>query len=1310
LKKIMTRLVKHKLVMGGIGVAAACGVAGAVVFGMHLPQANASEIDMLSGGWPTTFSGDSYEEPEFVDSKDRTNHAFNVADFGEQGNNGWFYRYGESQKPTESRRLESYNGEKYYQIGATGLEVKSNFIHTAEGVAPILEWRAAEDGKVNIQMTYVKNVNMDKNPGYPDGVTLYVYKGEEPLGRYEVDISTDKEELLEEVLKDIAVKEGESLYFAVDPNMNNAYDGGSLYVAIDDVNTKLPGVRKDTSRVDNNANNQDDFGYQGKNGWSYLCGKGVKDAHVVTTQKGETYMNTTSPNLEMSKFFVHPALNDAAIVAWQPAKNGAVELRMKYTKFEQNDGNPEWPDGVVVSVYKNNQRLYTKKVAAPKKGENVITFREKKIDVTTADKFYFVVDSNQNASYDGGNLDVTFMDRSSTANENDVTIDESETRQNFADVKFDFGEQGKNGWFYQEGYEDEPFDAYNMTNFEQDEERYFDPSYLEIKRDFVNTGKGRSAIIKWKVAQDGDIRIDAAYTKLKNEDKNPSWPDGTRVTLYHNNEKLVQEEFKPDTKEEITKELDVESLSVKRGDFITMVVNGKENNAYDAGKYQFSIKGLSPLVGQTEANVVAKDPNRTNNASVAQDFGKQGNNGWCFQSGYYLNPNFAVNVEHFDSKEDRYDTKDGVEIKRDFIVPGNKGRSANVKWVVAKDGTVDITADYTKLKNEDKNPSWPDGVTVYLMKNGQVLKRADFDPLTDREVTKDLSVSGLAVKAGDTLTMLVDGRENTAYDGGKYTFSIEDAVMTGGEFVNNSGSNNANLATDFGEQGSNGWYYLEGKNVTQAEILTQKTDDGCGYISRRLGGLEVKKDFVQPRLNAEAMYKWVVAVDGTINVVGDYTKFGHQDPNASWPDGTTLNIYLNNHNIYSSLCPVQAGDGNNTVKDIRFDNLAVKAGDVLTFSIGCNHNNAWDGGRLSVRIMDASTAMEDTTRENHTVLADDFTGEQGANGWNYGKCDWDGKNYEDLPYDAENNRYYDGGKPEVKADYAEPGNDKNAAYRWTAARNGKIRVHGDYTKFANAADPNANGVVVRIFVNGEEKKFIGGNIQGNFADERKAEFNEVYDVYAGDVIMFAINPEGNDSYDGGRLSVTIEDATASQPEPGTNTNPDPSTPSACDRKNATVLKNDFSGEQGKNGWYYGMCEWNGANFKELPYDTENNRYFNNGKPELKADFVEPGNGQNAAYKWVVAKDGKIRVTGNYTKFANNADPNANGVVMRIFVNGEEKKFIGGNIQGNFADERKAEFNEVYDVYAGDVIMFAINPEGNDAWDGGRLEVSISPVE
>ena len=101
---------------------------------------------------------------------------------------------------------------------------------------------------------------------YPDGVTLYVYKGDEPIGRYKVDAKTDKEEVVEESLKDIHVDELESLYFVVDPNMNNAYDGGSLYVAISDVNTGGPTAKKDTDRIDNNAYSIDDFGHQGNNG------------------------------------------------------------------------------------------------------------------------------------------------------------------------------------------------------------------------------------------------------------------------------------------------------------------------------------------------------------------------------------------------------------------------------------------------------------------------------------------------------------------------------------------------------------------------------------------------------------------------------------------------------------------------------------------------------------------------------------------------------------------------------------------------------------------------------------------------------------------------------------------------------------------------------------------------------------------------------------------------------------------------------------------------------------------------------------
>ena len=161
------------------------------------------------------------------------------------------------------------------------------------------------------------------------------------------------------------------------------------------------------------------------------------------------------------------------------------------------------------------------------------------------------------------------------------------------------------------------------------------------------------------------------------------------------------------------------------------------------------------------------------------------------------------------------------------------------------------------------------------------------------------------------------------------------------------------------------------------------------------------------------------------------------------------------------------------------------------------------------------------------------------------------------------------------------------------------------------------------------------------------------------------------------------------------------------RTNNTVLYDDFSNTQGENGWYYGACDWQGKGFEELPYDAENNRYMNNGaKPELKPDFVEPGSGRNAAYKWIAARDGSIKVSVEYVKSVNNGDPNADGTSFRIFLNGHEERYFG-DTKGNFAEERKVAFEHDFDVKMGDEVMFAIDPETNDSWDGGRLSVAIS---
>ena len=1432
-----------------------------------------SETDIIASFWPDAFVAQVYNEPEFNDDANRTNNAFNVIDFGEQGKNGWFYRCGDYRKPQRSERLSMFDGETYRQPGATGLEIKNNFVHTADRVSPILEWRAAQPGKVKVTVSFVKNVNGDANPNYPDGVQLLVYKGTELLKLENVPIYTDKENYAEIVIDDLDVLRHDSLYFAVNPLNNNAYDGGGLYVCITDTNNRqaAPAV---TIRPNNNANSVKDFGRQGSNGWMYMYGTEQGGYNLVSHESNGEYIDRTSPSLSIKKDFVHPALNHSAVYAWKPAVEGNVDLRIKYTKFEQHDGNPDFPDGVRLKAYQNGTLLYQQHVDVRDSGDNKVKYRIPSLFVRPSDTLFFVIDPEGNSSYDGGALDVTVIDVNGLENENSVWVKGTDTRQNWADVKYDFGEQGSNGFIFQSGYGDDPFNAYNMQPYNKQDDKYFSDNWLEIKRDYVNTGENdSSAIIKWRVAQDGDIAIRAAYTKMKNEDSNPSWPDGTRVSLYHNHSLLAQQTFAPERFTEVTKRLDVDFVSVKQNDYITLVINGLDNNAYDGGKYEFVIQPLSGLVGETEKTIPAtyKGP-KENFASVLDDFGEQGENGWYYQYGNNHDPYCAVNIEKYDKSDGRYYTEDGVEIKKDYIVPAGKGKSANVKWVAAQTGVINIDLLYTKLKNEDANPDYPDGVTVYLYHNRELLKERYFPPLTDYEDTGDLSTYGVSVEQGDTITMIVYPGENAAYDGGKYLFVIEDVdkvptvkpgnndnstslagldsieqgtdgwwflegtspadakvltkktedgtgytsrrteglvmkkdfVHTGatldpiyqwvagedgsidisGTYVkygqedenpkwpdgvtvkiykNNKvlltkkvkvkrgdGNNNSlpfelddisvkrgdkisfqicadgNNAWDGGqlsaviepheefemkpgndnrtvlvnidsiEQGTDGWYFMEGTSLDNAKPLTKKTEDGTGYVSLRDTGLEMKKDYVHTGTVQNPIYRWVVAEDGKINVTGSYTKFGQEDSDPNRPDGVTVTIYKNNEVLLKEKVEVKKGDGEDNVLQFSFKDLEVSENDVLSFQISPDNNNAWDAGKLAVSIKDSADdeeVPEDPDRDNNTVLSEAF-GKQGSDGWRYGMCDWDGTNFEKLSYDADNNRYMnDGAKPELKADFVEPGSGKNAAYQWTVAQDGVINVKGEYTKFPNSADENADGTTVRFFLNGHEEKWLGAN--DKYSEDHTVTFNEFYEVKKGDVLTFAVNPEGNDSYDGGRLSVTISDAAA----PGGDEEPeDP------DRDNNTVLAEAF-GKQGSDGWHYGMCDWDSKNFTKLTYDEDNNRYYNNGKPELKADFVEPGNGRNAAYQWTVAQDGTINVKGDYTKFANSEDSNADGTCVRIFVNGAEKKWLG--TIGNFSEEQTVSFDETYEVKKGDVITFAVNPEGNDSYDGGMLAVTIS---
>ena len=350
------------------------------------------------------------------------------------------------------------------------------------------------------------------------------------------------------------------------------------------------------------------------------------------------------------------------------------------------------------------------------------------------------------------------------------------------------------------------------------------------------------------------------------------------------------------------------------------------------------------------------------------------------------------------------------------------------------------------------------------------------------------------------------------------------------------------------EQGTDGWWFLEGTALANVRLLTKMNDDKTAYVSKRDTGLEMKKDYVHPGTVQNPYYQWVVKDDGVLDVQGSYVKFGHNDSNPDYPDGVTLIISHNDKRLMKKQVDAFQGDGNDNTVTFSFKDLEVKSGDIFSFRIMPNGNNAYDAGRLNVVIGkdDRYDEVEpDPNRTNNTVLKDSF-GRHGTDGWYYGMCEWDGTGFEKLPYDSENNRYYNDGKPELKADFVEPGSGKNAAYKWVVAKDGTINVKGDYTKFANSADDGADGTTVRFFLNGQEKKYIGMN--GRSAEDRTESFDETYEVKAGDILIFAVNPEGNDSYDGGRLSIEISDITDSTSNPGNGgqISSDPSTPAAAD--------------------------------------------------------------------------------------------------------------------------------------------------------------------
>lgn len=148
---------------------------------------------------------------------------------------------------------------------------------------------------------------------------------------------------------------------------------------------------------------------------------------------------------------------------------------------------------------------------------------------------------------------------------------------------------------------------------------------------------------------------------------------------------------------------------------------------------------------------------------------------------------------------------------------------------------------------------------------------------------------------------------------------------------------------------------------------------------------------------------------------------------------------------------------------------------------------------------------------------------------------------------------------------------------------------------------------------------------------------------------------------------------------------------------------DFSGEQGKNQWYYQLNiagEYEDiTNFSGEGAGAKWDGLSSNGGPYITPGNIHPGNkGITTNRVWQAPMSGTVKLTsnGNVAK----SGIGGPGVTAAIYVNGTDNQIYSQYIEGT--DKVGYNYNIVVDVKAGDKIYFEISATGTaygaTAWD------------
>ncbi|WP_409340455.1 right-handed parallel beta-helix repeat-containing protein [Paenibacillus sp. MBLB4367] len=283
-------------------------------------------------------------------------------------------------------------------------------------------------------------------------------------------------------------------------------------------------------------------------------------------------------------------------------------------------------------------------------------------------------------------------------------------------------------------------------------------------------------------------------------------------------------------------------------------------------------------------------------------------------------------------------------------------------------------------------------------------------------------------------------------------------------------------------QGANGWSYQQYDGNTLSNL---SWNSASGLWEGTVGNLYVGDDWMHPAVGYFTERTWTAAAAGIIRITGTARKF-----DSTLGNGVIASIWKNGTQIWG---PYSITDMTGSTHDF---GVSVSSGDKIVFVINANGDSSYDKTYWN-------PVIEEVKQTIYTASTD-FMGQQGMYNWNY--AEYNGTTRTNMTWNAAY-EVWSGSALNlyIGNDWVHPAIGIQPQRKWTAPSTGTVRLSGTVRKYDSVS---GNGIIASIWKNGTK---IWGDTAVTTLSGTSHNFTTT--VSAGDVLYFAVDANGDSSYD-----------------------------------------------------------------------------------------------------------------------------------------------------------------------------------------------------